>query len=217
MHLRREKLTKKFNFFSKFPSVTLKNENFIKVVDDKTVDLVTSFIYTPEICSINNFKTINRFSTDTMKWQNETFFPEKYGNLHGCPLRVESMPEERSNISQEIFKILAEHLNYQPFSENNFNITDNMNLRECLFFQHLDTYAEQQAEFSSALYDDFLTYMVPAGEPYTQIEKMFLMFDDATWIWIGVTFGVGITFVHVKSSAKFFVWPRNSNADPQLG
>jgi hypothetical protein len=57
-----------------------------------------------------------------------------------------------------------------------------------------------------------LTFTVPAGEPYSQLEKMFLMFDKATWICIGVTLSAGLLFVkiinHMSIMVQNFVFGR---------
>jgi hypothetical protein len=41
------------------------NQNFITIVENSTVDLVTSFKYSPEICNSIYYQKINQFSTDT--------------------------------------------------------------------------------------------------------------------------------------------------------
>jgi hypothetical protein len=69
-------------------NINLRIEKFISVVNDTTVDLVTGFRFLPGVCSSAVYETINRFSTNTMTLHNKTFFPDKYRNFHGCPLKV---------------------------------------------------------------------------------------------------------------------------------
>jgi hypothetical protein len=52
-------------------------------------------------------------------------------------------------------------------------------------------------EYSPALFTDYLTLTVPAGEPYTDLEKMFLMFDKSTWICIGFTLGAALLVIQL--------------------
>jgi hypothetical protein len=50
-----------------------KNGVYINVVNCTTIDLVTALkLQTKSV--FDHFKAINRFTTDTMKWQNKTFF-----------------------------------------------------------------------------------------------------------------------------------------------
>jgi hypothetical protein len=174
------------------------NENFISIVNTTTVDLVTGFRFSPGECNSIQYRAINQFSTNNMKWQNENFFPEKYENFHGCPLTLGYTSESSTHTSQEIYMSLGVSLNFELRAEqvaseeelSRFDIT------ELLVYQSL-AYLNALSEFSSALYSDYLTFSVPAGEPYTQLEKMFLTFDKATWICIGVTLGVALLVIQV--------------------
>jgi hypothetical protein len=178
------------------------NQNFIKIVNDTTVDLVTSFRFTPGNCNSTNYKAINRFSTKTMKWEDETFFPDK--NFHGCPLRVAHSSEHSSSdyfasfTSQAIFVILSETLNFQL---KRVQVTEFLEEKDKFdvveFLQYHETYSYYSYEFSSSLFVIYMTYTVPAGEPYTQLEKMFLMFDKETWICIGVTLLLAVVVIQV--------------------
>jgi hypothetical protein len=171
----------------------IENANFIDVVNGTTVDLVTSFLFEPGKCKLPQYKTINRFSTDNMKWDNDTFYPEKYGSYHGCPLFVGLLNIDdnttlpmATKTSHLIFHILAKELNFRNIS----SVMDKTNVEKydlfnILFYQHSISF--EYFDFSPALYTDHVTLTVPAGEPYTQLEKMFLMFDKETWICIGVT------------------------------
>jgi hypothetical protein len=190
------------------------NENIIKVVNDTTVDLVTSFFFLIEKCRLPHYKTINRFSTDTMRWENQTFFPEKYRNFHSCPLRVGYDSEKTKYIGREIFYIMAQQLNFNLVWVETPKLVDwrNVDVIEFMSFQDIVLY-KKEFEFSSALFTDYLTFTVPAGEPYTQIEKMFLMFDKSTWICIGFTLGVGFLMVQLVNfmsvRVQNFVFGRN--------
>jgi hypothetical protein len=158
---------------------------YINIVDDKTINLATSFKYLHEDCHERHFTTINRFSTDTMTWENESFFPEKYQNFNNCPIRV-AYNEMSTITSREIFVILAQQFNFHLVKVEVYQgMKESFELEEFLSF--IDIANTYKFKFSAVLYTDHLTFTAPAGEPYTQLEKMFLMFDKATWICIGVT------------------------------
>lgn len=167
--------------------IGIDNQNFIKVVSESDVELITNFKYFPGECNLPRYRTINRFSTHEMKWEVGTFFPEKHGNFHNCTLRLAFQPGLSTSISREIFTIMAKHLNFHLVREKVPDVLQaagKFDLIECVSIQH-DTY-QKFYEFSSALYDDFLTFTAAAGKPYTQIEKMLMMLARETRIRIGI-------------------------------
>lgn len=50
---------------------------------------------------------------------------------------------------------------------------------------------------SDVFYMDSYTLIVPPGEPYTDVERMFLMFDIETWIAIAVTFAISLIVIQI--------------------
>jgi hypothetical protein len=190
-------------------NMSYENQNFIEIVNDTTVDLVTAFSFSPEKCNSPHYKTINRFSTNTMKWQNQTFFPEKYQNLHNCVLQIGYVERDSRISSRNIFAALAQQLNSRLWWVNTTSCRNStLDLIECFAFHNFEFYKD--FEVSSSLYCDHVTFTVPAGEPYTQLEKMFLMFDKWTWICIGVTLSMAlltiqlINFMSVKVQKFIF-------------
>jgi hypothetical protein len=186
-------------------SVPLVNTNFIQIVNDTTIDLVTIFNFDSGKCGQANYRTINRFSTSNWKWENETFFPEKFNDFHGCELKVAtdmSLTKEalilevfpRSMTTEEIFSILAQKLNFR-MEYVGFDQTATADLYHWQGIQSRSLY--ELYDFSPVLYTDKLTLTVPTGEPYTQLEKMFLMFDKDTWICIGVTIAGALLVIQV--------------------
>jgi hypothetical protein len=124
-----------------------------------------------------------------MKWQNQTFFPEKYQNFYGCSLRVGFDSNLTKPVAQELFKVLAQQLNFKQvrLERPEFDDAIVVDVIEFLVLQNHYLSFNMSYEFSSTLFNDYLTFSVPAGEPYSQLEKMFLMFDNATWVCIGAT------------------------------
>lgn len=71
--------------------VSIGNSNFIKIVNDSTIDLVAGYFVGSEQCGSTQYKRINRFSARNMKWENEIFFPNKYETLNECDIREKSI------------------------------------------------------------------------------------------------------------------------------
>jgi hypothetical protein len=110
-------------------------------------------------------------------------------------------------ISGKIYEVLSQKLNFQLEREltEESNRTD---LYELIYIQNI--LYENNYDFSDVLYTDYLTFTVPAGEPYTQLEKMFLMYDRETWICIAVTLAGSMLIIQVinlmSNSVKRFVF-----------
>jgi hypothetical protein len=183
-------------------SIAVENTNFINIVNDSTVDLVTSFMFEPGKCKQAQYKTINRFSLINMNWDSDTFFPEKYDNFNGCELIIAHgaiLPGEYTRTTSfKLFEILAESLNFKAkyvgYRKNStelqyFDLMNYINTQSSVRYNIVD--------FSPSLYCDHVTLTVPAGKPYTQLEKMFLMFDKETWICIGVTLAGALLVIQV--------------------
>jgi hypothetical protein len=178
--------------------IAIENQSLLNIVNDTTADLVTSYKYAPGLCNSAHYKTINRFATNRMTWQNESFFPEKYQSFYGCPLTVAHQSDALpSRESQMIFKVLAQQLKFQYISvqvtasEKQFEVFEFISMHSIVLSIFFD--------FSTPLFSDHLTFTVPAGEPYTQLEKMFLMFDKETWICIGITLCFALIAIQVIS------------------
>jgi hypothetical protein len=165
------------------------------------VDLVTSFMFEPGKCREPQYKTINRFSRSSMKWDNETFFPEKYENYNGCELVVALEEDDVTDSAPiELINILAQKLNFTIKHEickdsTNTTLHQNYDLFAALAAQ--SWFLLEAFDFSLVFDSDAISCTVPAGEPYTMLEKMFLMFDKATWICIGVTLGGALVVIQV--------------------
>lgn len=98
----------------------LENANYIRAVNESTVDLITSFWFEEGKCWTPQFKAINRFSGS--KWDNETFYPEKFDNFQGCPVKIAvevSQHARASSTFDNIIDILSEKLNFTRRNRRN--------------------------------------------------------------------------------------------------
>ena len=144
-------------------------------------------------CRKLQLKTINRFNMNVSKWEESSFYPKKYENFYGCTLTVAS--KDGSSIEGHLLnKIFGGLLKASVWNE------DNSSAFNC---SHCDLTRQQVALFQMNHTSDvftvsnphiftLFTYAVPPGEPYTDLERMFMMFDTETWIAIATTLSIGL-------------------------
>jgi hypothetical protein len=150
-----------------------------------SIELATSFMFTPDACHRNQFKVINRFTRHRKQWENSNFFLEKYKNFYGCPLDF--------------------GLNNKTTFEKELNYTVKLSGKE-VFVNDTMTYSVIKIlTHKSLVAGSFIVEMnprkiyIPPGELYGDYEKMLLPFDRFTWIAIAMTTLVSIlTILAIK-------------------
>lgn len=177
--------------------------SFLVNENEKSIDLVTSFMFTPQACRSNQLVTINRFFKNTMSWENSTFYPMKYQNIHGCTLTVSS-PKGRS-ISTQIINTIGQRKNFKTRHETSSG-SAKTDLIDALS-------SPSRLTSSYPFFFDHVKLTVPTGEPYSDLEKMFLFFDFETWVAIIVTILIGLVTIQVvnlcSTTVKKFVFGRD--------
>ena len=153
---------------------------------EKSIELVSGFMFTQHACKKLQLKKINRFDLDTSKWENPIFYPKKYENFHGCELHASS-GFERAEVL--MFKIFEGVLNAKIIIEEN-------GTWECMICDLTCEEYPYVGPSGNPLANPFESYVttfaIGSGEPYTDLERMFMMFDDETWILIAVTLTIGL-------------------------
>lgn len=141
-----------------------------------SIDLVSSFMFTPQKCRENQVKAINRFNGTTFEWESDEFYPRKYQNLHNCNLMV-GTPKAMTN--RKITPLLAKLHNFNVVAVRNAP-TESVDLVENFVYASA---VGTGTVFSTPVFCE--TYVVAApllGEPNSQFEKMFMMFDEEVWV-----------------------------------
>jgi hypothetical protein len=101
--------------------------------------------------------------------------------------------------------LLSVELNFQLISvKKRTSDSNDLEIIELITAQDISLLKESAA-FSSVLFTDYLTFTVPSGEPYTDLERMFLMFDKSTWICIGVTFTAALLLIQLLNFMSIWV------------
>lgn len=173
-------------------------------------------IMTLKQCRSKKFKYINSFSKRLMDWKNNNSFGmETFTNFYGCQFVYQisrDFPNESWKAStdkngqvsyqKEGFNVLivneiARALNINVFYNPRRTTAEGW---ELIFPQYkvdiISSPALKESDvFTQHYMYDYLGYLAPPGETYTNFEKLFLAFDSKVWIWIGVTFSVAFVVI----------------------
>ena len=177
--------------------------NFLMHETDNSVDLVTSFMFTPQACKKLQFKTINRFDLRSLEWENSIFYPNKYENFYGCELIVATSLDG-------FFPFIYYNLLEMTFKEQ-LNAKLTRSTKDIDYCQDCDLLSSSNAiqtlGYKIGYSSDPVTFnyyriLIGPGEPYTDLERMFMMFDFELWIAISVTFTVALIATLVVSFAS---------------
>ena len=170
--------------------------NFLMHETDNSIELVTGYMFTPQACKQLQLKTINRFDLPTLEWDTSIFYPNKYESFYGCELIVAcneglELDVPFYNLLQISFKeqlhakLTCDATNVVPSScEMCDLITQGKSI---LHDHHEDCIVSDPVIYKS------LRIIIAPGEPYTDFERMFMMFDFGLWIAISVTFIIAFT------------------------
>ena len=174
--------------------------SFLMNVTENLIELVATFMFTEQACRVQQIKTINRFNRGTAKWEHSNFFPKKYENFHNCELSISKsnvLDDENGELMIMVFTTaLKANLN-EAQNVKNGKATDLT--REQQFNQIFKSLIVANPHVFNTL-----TFAVSPGEPYTDLERFFMMFSIELWIAIIATLIIGIlvtlslTFVSKK-------------------
>jgi hypothetical protein len=206
-----------FNLLFKYPELfnrthrlnefSIDTVNFLTDETEKSIELVTSFMFTSQACRKNQFLTINRFEKDSMKWNSSIFYPNKYRNLFQCELNYFRSNSTLTNKSLEVF---ARLVNSTPIILSKYGDRKS-DLAEKMEF-HLNFKPSALALVSNPYAFGQLVFLIPPGGLYTPLEKMLAPFEKEVWIGIAVTLVIGFATVQVinfaDSKVQKFVFGR---------
>lgn len=194
---------------------SIDNVDFLVNDDNKSMELVSGFMFSSEKCRSNKFVVINRFERATMRWETPDFYPAKYQNFHGCLLTVARA--HRDGIVEEILRSHAQSCNFKlEFERENAKTKNNgIDLLATSQINGWNTVTVTGYAFDI----ESIKVFVPPGESYSQLEKMLLPFDQETWISILVTVATALLTIQVISfcsiKVRNFVFGQN-NTTPTM-
>ncbi|KAG5670865.1 hypothetical protein PVAND_001098 [Polypedilum vanderplanki] len=164
--------------------------------NETTLHLVTHEWFEPESCHKRQIKILNSFDLETKTWESPLKNYKKFRNFNGChfemwdyigkyaevyldshvPLKNTSVINALAQVANFTFEFVLK--DDSEFSNEleilvAFRFTNNLNE----LFSYTTTYKTHT-----------ISLLVTDGEAYTNYEKLFLPFDELTWIFLLVTF-----------------------------
>lgn len=193
--------------------IDIHNVNFLLNESEESIDLVSPHMYSSiESCHKIELLSINQYRKLTMQWDNSIFYPQQYHDLNGCTMKVGYSRLFIKIIERKIYETLSKPLNFatnyvmmeEPLDVRPYDLLSGMIAQPAI--------ADQTIPSSTVLIWHY-TFFIPPGDPYTQLEKMFLMFDWEVWIAIVVTLLISVVVIQITNlfSKKIqnFVYGRN--------
>lgn len=194
------------------------------LIEDKSggdIVLMTPSLSAPSSCGSFKMVELNRFSRKKSKWNSEAFFTPEINNFNGCHLRVKLDTNEtpssyglcgsgESDVYEgylvSIVTNLASHLNF-TYDFICDGTTRQFDLK--LSAKKYNNFYNFYYITTPTLYG-FNGILVPPGEPYTPLEKLFLPFDFTTWMLFLLVFLVAyftvllVNFFSDRAVKEFF-------------
>lgn len=185
---------------------------------------LTSFVtlQQPNCRAIHEIE-VNRFSAKTRKWENSEFFLKRFENLNGCELVV-SVPYPMPPITGVDFdsdgkfvtswgygvrfwEEISKQLNFK-MHQNPYNVHTGRHYNEALAendvssltiatrpIRHISFTPGVQSSQPFTTGEDLI--LISRNVPYTQLEKLFLPFDEDVWVWLIVTLSAAVATIFI--------------------
>lgn len=174
---------------NKYPMLAI---NFLINGTEESIDLVSFRVVTSGNCKCREFQKINQFNRKSMKYESEKFYLKEFLDIPNCTLLIVTDKINCFPTYCNILGTIADLLNYNIIYERwnrvsnqiKFDIQEPLETKKGFHRGTLLIYSE-------------IVSTVPPGEPYTQLEKIFLMFDIEVWIAIVATLLIAIATVQV--------------------
>lgn len=170
--------------------------DFLMCAENQPPLLVISYMFTPIKCRSLQFFGLNKFLVSSNKWTKSFFYPEKYLNFFGCRLQAITRGSDggSSLATRKILEAFANSTDAK-ISFNGVPSKAEINPKHFDFYSSAVTLSVKNNNGTLISYPYFIDYwifFIPPGDLYTQLEKMFLPFQEELWVAVVVTLMLGI-------------------------
>jgi len=178
--------------------------------DYLSLKLLTYFTATS--CTETSLKIINRFSKAKQQWELPTFDLKQHLKFHGCALMTscfmtespEIIPpatftqsfDEYSGYFADIARELARQFNFK-MSACQFVADGQIIFYGISTIRSVGDGNEHRQQKYLTTINRYIYFLVPLGDFYTGLEKLFLPYDLIGWILIVLTFSGGLIVIQV--------------------
>lgn len=170
---------------------SIDNVNFLVNETEASIELVTSYMFSERKCRSIQLVTINVFERATMRWENQNFYPEKYRNFHGCNVTLGyTHAGHLEGIFYKAYHTWSESLNFTIHTEYRKPSADVV----ATAVEQYDL-IDATSGYPIGIYEFKL--LIPPGELFTSLEKLFLTFDYEVWLAIIGTLVMGLVVIQV--------------------
>ena len=176
-------------------------------------------MYTKKQCKSPQLIEINRFKMLARKWSTGKFHSTEIENFYGCELsfqlfhehlpfvNIERLNDGKTSAIDGVLIKMVEALSKSLNFTTGFRLYEDMNKYGDLEDWKLETKIITDQVFdwdtiSDPIFSSSDVFIVPPGEPYTPWEILFLPFDEATWMWTGIFFGVAFLVILLVKLSK---------------
>lgn len=181
-----------------------------------TYVLMTTNWFSELSCNRAQMTIINSFSKIQGKWMKELKYQRKFMNFWDCMITLETDFQDIPGVNlyygtvtglvPEFLRIMAVHGNFTPnfqiSYQNDVLDTSTGKIFKTQIYMRLGVYSVftfGKVHFGSAFVPSDYPFYVTPGELYTSYEKLFLPFDDTTWLFILITFTVAFVVIFVAN------------------
>lgn len=166
---------------------------------EESFNLATFLMFTEKKCRENQILVINRFKKNTLTWESSNFYPNKYKDFHGCPLTYMTRPSNQIVLYDRMMNELRQVMHFklkEVYATSYDGSFEKMRKRQCDFYNFV-TALEDQSVLHIIVTAENAAFIIPCGEPLTQLEKLLSPFDTLTWFLILAT--LVLSFIGIQA------------------
>jgi hypothetical protein len=220
------------NFKDKLPKVPIEwnfyhilHFSYFLINSKHEIHLVSLEWFTESACDQQQMKIFNTFDKKLKKWRRKLEIQEKFQNFHQCSIiflvyffgsvyhtwykeNIQDLQGLLVNLPEIVSKRgnSSAIIQYPIISRNGMKQSKNLTSHAIIGTKAIDLMAfpDYKIHVTSCYDDASYGFFTTPGEKYSSYEKLLLPFDDTTWKYLMITFGVAfITIFIVNCFPKF--------------
>lgn len=223
----KEEVSTIFNFFWK---KNFYNVNIL-IETSTSINMLTCFPFFDGRCGDPSVQLINEFDRHSRTWMNSFYYPKKFKNLHKCKLicastatSVTQLPNgsfrgpenEIINIFTRILNFTAEHRLMKSTGRIYSNGSGTQVMKK--LFDNKVQIASGSLQLDRTLMlsesypfnGDPLVLVIPPGQPFSPIEKLYKTFDKIVWAGIVAVLVIALLLMKIVSHFVTDCSPKNA-------